>query len=203
MKLYADQPARAARQGLSDALALVWTVFWVWVALRVHGQVLRLAGPGRELEEAGGDLERNLASAGDRAGDVPVVGDSLREPFEAAGRAGRTLADAGRSQQDAVGDLALLLALVVLVVPLTLAVGWLVRRLRWVRDANAARALMMSGADDSLLALRALATQPLPRLRRLGGDPMEGWRRGDPATVAALARLELDGLGLQPVRRTG
>jgi len=201
VKLYADQPARAARQGISDALALAWILLWVWLALQVHEQVLRLAGPGRELEQAGEGLERNLTSAGDRAGRVPVVGDGLREPFDAAGRAGRSLADAGRTQQDVVQDLALVLALVVLVVPLALAVGWLVRRVRWVRAAGAAQALMLSGADSSLLALRALATQPLTRLRRLPGDPMEGWRRGDPEVLDALARLELDGLGLRPARR--
>jgi hypothetical protein len=54
---------------------------------------------------------------------------------------------------------------------------------------------------EDLLALRALATRPLNQLAGLGPDVAGAWRRGDPATVSALAALELRDLGLQPVRR--
>ena len=51
MLLYADDRARAARQALGDATAVVWTLLWLWVAVRVHRLVQRLGAPGRELED--------------------------------------------------------------------------------------------------------------------------------------------------------
>jgi len=51
------------------------------------------------------------------------------------------------------------------------------------------------GAD--LLALRALANQPLRRLAKIDPDPVAAWRRGDATAVDALARLELGRLGLR------
>jgi hypothetical protein len=55
-------------------------------------------------------------------------------------------------------------------------------------------------AGRDLLALRALATQPLGRLTRVAPDVAEAWRRGDDATVDALAALELRQLGLRAGR---
>jgi len=197
VKLYADRPGRAARQLIADVAAVAWTVLWVWLAFRVHEQVLRLAAPGRALEDAGNRLERNLSEAGRTAEKVPVVGDELRGPFDAAAGGGRSLADAGRSQQELVGDIALTLALLTALLPLILVLGWAVRRWRWVQEASAATAMLRTSGDASLFALRALATQPLPRLRQVAPDPFAGWRAGDPAVVAALAQLEVSGLGLR------
>jgi hypothetical protein len=198
VKLYADRPRRVVVQLLGDLAAVVWTVLWVRAGFAVHDAVLALAAPGRKLEDAGGALERNLRSAGETAERVPVVGDELRAPFDAAAGAGRSLAAAGRDQQALVADAALLLAAVAVVVPLLLALWWLVRRIRWVREAAAARKLLAGGADAALFALRALASQPLPRLRAVAADPLSGWRDGDPEVVAALAALELGSLGVRP-----
>jgi hypothetical protein len=68
---------------------------------------------------------------------------------------------------------------------------------RWMRRAGAAAALRAAPAGRDLLALRALATQPLRRLAALGPDVAESWRRGDDTTVDALAALELRGLGMR------
>jgi hypothetical protein len=198
VKLYANRPRRATAQLLGDLAALVWTVLWVRAGFAVHDTVLALAAPGRKLEDAGGALERGLRSAGEKASGVPVVGDELRTPFDAAAGAGRSLAEAGRDQQALMGDLALLLAAVTVVVPLVLSLWWLARRARWAREATAAGTLLAGGADPALFALRALATQPLPRLRAVAADPLAGWRDGDPEVVAALARLELSSLGIRP-----
>lgn len=198
MKLYADRPRRILAQLLGDLAALGWTVLWVRLGVAVHDAVLALAVPGRKLADAGGALERNLRSAGETASGVPVVGDELRGPFDAAAGAGGSLAEAGRDQQALVGDLAPLLTALTVVVPLTLALWWLARRVRWVREATAARTLLAGGADATLFALRALAAQPLPRLRKVAADPWAGWRDGDPEIVAALAALELGGLGIRP-----
>jgi hypothetical protein len=197
VKLYADRPRRTLAQLLGDLCAVAWTALWVRLAFRVHETVLGLGAPGRRLEEAGTSLGQNLHEAGEVASRVPLVGDELRTPFESAAGAGETLAAAGRDQQAAVADLAVTLAAVTLVVPLVLVLWWLVRRLRWIRAATAAQRLLRDGADVSLFALRALASQPLPRLRAVAADPVAGWRDGDPEVLAALARLELTGLGLR------
>ena len=52
--------------------------------------------------------------------------------------------------------------------------------------------------DLDLFALRALAHQPLHRLARISDDPAGACRRGERATVVALARLELSEVGLRP-----
>jgi hypothetical protein len=197
VKIYADRPAAALRQVLTDLLVVVWVWFWVWAALRLHDLVEKLAVPGQKLENAGGGIADNLADAGNRINSVPAVGDALASPFEKAAEAARSVAEAGRDQQELVGDLALALALALLVFPLGLVLlVWLPLRVRWIRRAGAAAALRTAPAGRDLLALRALATQPLRRLAALGPDVAESWRRGDDSTVDALAALELRRLGL-------
>ncbi|NNH54440.1 hypothetical protein HLB15_19615, partial [Promicromonospora citrea] len=53
------------------------------------------------------------------------------------------------------------------------------------------------GGDPALLALRALANQPLRALARVTDDPVAAWRSGDEDTIRALADLELRSLGLR------
>jgi hypothetical protein len=197
VKIYADRPAAALRQVFTDLLVVAWVWFWVWAALRLHDLVEKLAVPGQKLENAGGGIADNLADAGNRINSVPAVGDALASPFEKAAEAARSVAEAGREQQELVGDLALALALALLVFPLGLVLlVWLPLRVRWMRRAGAAAALRAAPAGRDLLALRALATQPLRRLAALGPDVAESWRRGDDSTVDALAALELRRLGL-------
>jgi hypothetical protein len=128
---------------------------------------------------------------------VPVAGDSLSAPFAKAAGAARGVADAGREQVAIVHDLAWVLALLTVAVPVALIVlVWLPARIRWVRRASSAAALRGGTAGRDLLALRALANQPLRRLSTVDDDPVSAWRRGDPDVLAALATLELRRLGL-------
>jgi hypothetical protein len=57
----------------------------------------------------------------------------------------------------------------------------------------------MSGGpgDLELLAARAVATAPLPRLAALPPGTGAAWRAGDPGAVRALAALEAARLGLR------
>ncbi|MFC3500771.1 hypothetical protein ACFOOK_07300 [Micromonospora krabiensis] len=201
MKIYADRFPTAVRQFLTDLLVVAWVYAAVRFALWLHDLVQKLAVPGQKLEGAGGGLADNLAEAGGKVGRVPLVGDELTAPFERAADAARALAEAGRDQQHLVDQLALALAVAVLVFPLGLVlVGWLPLRLRWMRRAGSAAKLAAAPAGRDLLALRALATQPLGRLTRIAPDVAEAWRRGDDATVDALASLELRRLGLRDGR---
>ncbi|MFC8847339.1 MULTISPECIES: hypothetical protein [unclassified Micromonospora] len=201
MKIYADRLPTAVRQLLTDLLVLAWVYAAIRFALWVHDLVQKLAVPGQKLEGAGGGLADSLAEAGGKVGRVPLVGDELTAPFTKAAEAARAVAEAGRDQQELVGQLALALSIAVLVFPLGLVLfGWLPLRLRWMRRAASAKALATVPAGRDLLALRALAGQPLGKLTRIAPDVAEAWRRGDDATVDALAALELRRLGLRTGR---
>ncbi|GAA4263152.1 hypothetical protein [Dactylosporangium darangshiense] len=198
MKLYADRTPVAIRQLLTDALVVAWVYAWVRLGMALFDLIQRLAAPGRKLEGAGDGLAANLNSAGDKIKGVPGVPDSVAAPFTNAANAAMSLANAGREQQDIVNDLAWVLSIVVVVVPLLLVVGvWLPLRIRWIRRAGSAARLRSVAAGRDLLALRALATQPLRRLLRVDPEIAALWRRGDPDAVEALARLELRSLGLR------
>ncbi|WP_346125276.1 hypothetical protein [Micromonospora coerulea] len=201
MKIYADRFPIALRQLLTDLLVVVWVYAAIRFALWLHDLVQKLAVPGRKLEGAGSGLADNLAEAGGKVGRMPLVGDELTAPFNRAAEAARSVAEAGRDQQELVGQLALALSIAVLVFPLGLVLfGWLPLRVRWMRRAGAAKALATAPGGRDLLALRALAGQPIGRLTRIGPDVAEAWRRGDDATVDALAALELRRLGLRAGR---
>jgi len=198
VKIYADRFPTAVRQFLTDLLVVVWVYAAIRFALWLHDVVEKLAVPGQKLEGAGGGLADNLADAGGKVGRVPIVGDELTAPFTRAADAARSVAEAGRDQQELVGQLALGLTVAVLVFPLGLVLfGWLPLRLRWMRRAGAAKALAGVPAGPGLLARRALAGQPLANQTRIAPDVAEAWRRGDDATVDALAALELRELGLR------
>jgi hypothetical protein len=202
VKMYADRLPVAIRQVLTDIAVVLWVYAWIRGAVWVHDLVLKLGVPGRKLEGAGAGIADNLSDAGGKVGRVPLVGDQLTAPFTRAAEAARSLADAGREQQEIVGTLAVVLALLLVAVPLGLVLfGWLPWRLRWMRRAGVAKAVREQPAGRDLLALRALATQPLDQLSKLGPDIAQSWRDGDASAVDALAALELRDLGLSPSGR--
>ncbi|GIF07450.1 hypothetical protein [Actinoplanes siamensis] len=198
MKFYADRLPTAVRQLVTDILVVVWVYLWIRVALWVRDVVQKLAVPGQKLESAGSGIADNLADAGGKVGRVPLVGDQLTKPFNGAADAARSIADAGHQQQELVDQLALILPLMALAVPLALVLFlWLPLRIRWIRRASVALAVRDEPAGKDLLALRALASRPLSELARLGPDIAQSWRAGDAAAVEALAELELKRLGLR------
>ena len=200
--MYADRLPVAIRQLLTDLFIVIWVYAWVRIGIWVHDIVLKLGVPGRTLESAGTGIAGNLADAGGKVGRVPLVGDQLTKPFTGAADAARSLADAGRQQQEIVGNIALVVALAVVALPLALVLFlWLPLRLRWMRRAGVASAVRDEPAGRDLLALRALASRPLNQLTKLGPDIAQSWRNGDAAAVDALAALELRDLGLRPTGR--
>ena len=202
MKFYADRLPVAIRQLVTDVLVVVWICLWIRAGLWVHDMVLKLGVPGEKLQGAGTGIADNLADAGGKVGRVPLVGDDLTRPFTGAADAARSLAEAGRQQVEIVGDIALIVALIAVSLPLALVLfWWLPRRLRWIRRAGVAAGVRDVPAGRDLLALRALAGRPLNELARLGPDIAQSWRNGDASAVDALAALELKDLGLRPSGR--
>ena len=199
MKLYADLTGRRTLQILSDVGVLAWVALWAWVGRAVHDATTRLAAPGYTLQGAGSGFRDQMARAGQSVSDVPLVGDSLAEPFQRAGGAGTSIEQAGKDLVSAVDSLALLLGWVTALVPIVLVVFvWAVLRGRFIRRATAAQRFIDEAADLDLFALRAMARQPMSRLARVCDDPAGAWRRSDPEMIRALAVLELRDSGLRP-----
>ena len=200
MKLYAETAGLRARQVLGDLAVIAWTAAWVWGGVTLYRLVEKLAGPGARLEQAGGGFAGDVAEIQQKVGRLPVVGGDLQGPFGRLAGVGRTLADAGATQQQVVHQLALWLGVLVAAVPIAaLLVAWLPRRVAWAREAGAASRLRLAGADLELFALRAVANRPLRELRRVTPDPAGALRAGE---YEALADLELRALGLRAgVRR--
>ena len=198
MHPYAQHPAVRLRQVAADVGMLAWVLVWVLVARAVHAAVLVLAEPGRAVEDLGRSVAGNMNSAADAAEGVPLVGDELAAPFGSLADASGAVSGAGRSAQDAVSTLAMLLAVVLVLLPVGwLMLRWLPARLRYAREAGAARRLLAGTPDLEILAARALSTAPLPRLAALPAGTGAAWRVGEAAAVRALAGLEVGRLGLR------
>jgi hypothetical protein len=198
VRLYADRPGVGLRQVVTDLLIVVWVAGWIWAATKVYSTVLKLAVPGQQIEGAGEGMSGGLSDAGDKVDNIPAVGDALASPLDKAAGAAESLADAGRAQQAAVHNLAVTLVVLLLIVPLALVLFvWLPMRVRWIRRASYATALRAGRSGRDLLALRALANQPLRRLAAIAPDPANAWRDGDASIVDSLASLELRTLGLR------
>lgn len=196
MRIYAETHGFRLRQLLSDLVVAWWVGVWVWIGMWIHDLTTKLAAPGRSIEEAGAGFASTLLDAGSEVAEVPLVGEALQTPFEAAAEAGVTLQRAGQAQQDVVHALALWLGILLAFLPIAYVLfRYVPERLRWIRQANAAIKIRGKGHENLyLFALRAIATRPYPDLRRATADPGRAFADGD---YGPLAALELSELGLR------
>ncbi|MEU5694440.1 hypothetical protein [Actinosynnema sp. NPDC020468] len=197
MKWYAERPGRFGRQVVADLVAVGWTWFWVSLAVGVRDAVLTLRAPGDGLVSAGNSLRDTFSDAAGKARELPLVGGSLADALGHGSDAGGTLVSAGAAQVSAVETTALWLMVAFIAVPVAfLLVTWLPLRVRYARRAGAAARLRAAGRYD-LLALYALNNLSLRALGGFSGDPVVGWREGDPVVVKALAGRQLAAVGLR------
>ncbi|KMO74947.1 hypothetical protein EUA04_23710 [Mycolicibacterium obuense] len=195
---YATTPGRLLWQLLSDVLIVGWTTVWVFVGLAVHSAVAVIAEFGYQVQSGANGVAGNLDSAGNSADNVPLIGDSLAKPLSAAGDAAREIAGAGQSLGVTASWLAWLLALAVAAPPiLALMMPWLFLRVRFFRRQWTAITLASTAAGEELLALRALANRPLPKLAAINPDPVGAWRSQDRMAIRGLAALELRATGIR------
>ncbi len=162
-----------------------------------HLGYLRPAGrthSDRELPLARAEHGRQLDAARHAGPAYPLVGGALSTPFKALASTSRDLAQQAQDYQDAVERFATLAGFLVAgFILLILVLAWLPRRVAWIGEASAAsRLVRRTPGSADLLAVRALARQPLRRLAKLGPEVVEGWKAGDPEATERLAGLELD-----------
>lgn len=207
MQLYSRPGWRMARQITSDLFVLVWAVAWWKVSHWLGGMVDRLAVPAQRTGDAAQQMSDEMGAARERLDGVAVVGDQLAEPFGRLSDGLGQITTQSQQQVELVHQLAAGTTLVTFLVPvLTLVAWWLPRRLRFIRQATAARRFIDADADLQLFALRAMANLPMHELARITDDPVGAWRAGDQQVVHRLAALELRRTGLDipdPVRRKG
>ena len=202
MKLYAERPARLARQLLADLLALGWLAGVGRVAEGARELMLKLRAPATGLSQAGAGISDAFASAARTAAKVPFVGDQLAAALDTGRAAGQSLVGLGEQQYSTVTMLAAgTAALVALAGATPVLLTWLPLRVHYARTAGAAAATRER--DLELLALRALTRSPVHRLRAVSEAPADAWRRGDPEVIRRLASVELRRLGLRAPREQG
>ncbi|MFJ9035811.1 hypothetical protein ACIRF8_04385 [Streptomyces sp. NPDC102406] len=178
---YAHRPGRRARQIIGDGAAVLWIALWAGAAVSAHRLITHAARSARPR--------------------IPLLGPRMHGTLHDVARAGDRLADSGPAPAQ---SLAVLAAVALFVVPVGLLLAlWLPRRIRWTRQAAAARELAATEDGRELLALRALV-RPLDELARFTdagpGRLAEGWREADPVVLDALADVELRHLGLSTQR---
>lgn len=192
LKPYADRPGRLLLQVVADLGVLAWTLTWIKVGLFVRDSITSVSSVGYSLESGADGIGDHLVKASRDASGIPLVGDRLSTPLESAGEATSQLSGAGQQLGDSITTAGTVTGLVVTLVPvLSVVLAWAALRWRFARRAADTKTLTSTPAGRRLLALRALANQPLRRLTRLpGDDPATAWIDDDPAAVRALAALE-------------
>jgi uncharacterized membrane protein YciS (DUF1049 family) len=198
MGIYANRPAKMIGQLFGDGFVLLWTIGWAIVGIFVHRVIEVLATPAREIARAATRLAENFREAATEAAKVPVAGDQLRRPFDAASVTLGNLITSANDQVASIERLALIVGWLVFLIPVTVVVAfWLPRRIRFYRQARASQVFLDALPDLDLFALRAMAAQPLYVLAQISDDPVQAWRSGDREVINKLAEIELKRSGLR------
>ena len=204
MGIYAKRPAKMIGQLFGDGFVLLWTAGWAIVGIFVHQVIEVLAVPARETARTAMRLAENFREAAGEAAKVPVAGEQLRRPLDAAAGTRGNIITAAHPQGDSIERRGRVVGWGVFRLPVTIVVAfWLPRRIRFFRQARASQVFLDTLADLDLFALRAMAAQPLYVLAEISDDPVTAWRSGDREVINKLAELELrrDGLRLPDTLR--
>jgi hypothetical protein len=198
MGIYAKRPAKMIGQLVGDGFVVLWAIGWAIVAIFVHRVIEVLATPARETARTAMRLAENFRQAAAEAAKVPVAGEQMRRPLDAAAGTLGNLIDSANDQVVSIERLALIVGWLVFLIPVATVVAfWLPRRIRFYRQAHASQVFLDSLADLDLFALRAMAAHPLYVLAEISDDPVQAWRSGDREVINKLAEVELKRNGLQ------
>jgi hypothetical protein len=184
-----------------DLLVVLWTAAWLVLGIAVGTFVERLGAAGEGMEDTG----RAIGRAGDAVGqlsDMPLVGEGFDAVAQEIREIGRETERNGRSVEQDVDTLALLIGAGLALGPtLPILALWIPPRVSRERERHALRTSLKS--DDRIalayLANRAVATRLFRELRKASDDPVADLAAG---RYEALAALELDHLALRTGRRS-
>lgn len=176
MRLYPDTPDARGRAVARDALVLITLFVLGWVALKVHDSVDGLAVLGTGVADSGEAVQGGFNRAGDALGALPVVGGEVGDALRSVGEGtGGEVAEAGRTGEEQVHELADLLGVLFFAIPAGLLLALtLPRRIRQVRELNASSRLLDTSTDERrrLIAMRAALSLPAQALARHTRDPI-------------------------------
>jgi hypothetical protein len=183
-----------------DLLVVLWTALWLVLGIAVGTFVERLGAVGDGMENTGRAIGR-AGDAIDQLSDVPLVGEGFATVAQEIQGIGRETIQNGRSVEDDVDSLALLIGAGLALGPtLPILALWVPPRVSRERERHALRKSLK--IDDRValayLANRAVATRLFRELRKASDDPVADLAAG---RYEALAALELDHLSLGSLRR--
>lgn len=189
-------------QILADAFVVAWTVTWWFVGRSTDGVIRSIAAPSRQAAKLAEEIRGQTEDVASHVAGIPFVGKDLRQPFHSMAGTLDALGASAKSQAATIEQTATVVGVLTFLIPVALMLAiWLPRRLAFARRAAEVSSLIETVDGTDLLAMRALATQPVGDLRTVGADPVASWRAGDPHTLAALAELELIRSGVQRRRK--
>lgn len=198
MKIYSDFWPRRIAQMAADALALLVIGLGVWLAVIIGAAIAAVAELGRQLRGAGEGFQTAMLDAGQALGQIPLVGDAARFPFDSASHTGTAIADFGTATESFIETMGIVVGvLVALAIVALVSWVWLRRRMVFIRRATAAEQLQRLDDGHDLLALRALVNGSRRDLAAISRQPVQAWRAGSPAVLRQLAGLELREAGVR------
>jgi len=178
-----------------DLLVVLWTAAWLVLGIAVGTFVERLGAVGEGLEDAGRSIGR-AGDAVDELSDVPLMGEGFAKVAQEIHGIGRQTTENGRSFEEDVDSLALLVGAGLALGPtLPVLALWVPPRVSRERERHALRRSLKAGDGTAMafLANRAVATRLFRELRKASYDPVADLAAG---RYEALAALELDHLAL-------
>lgn len=194
-------PFRTWRIRTLDVVVLLWVVAWIGMGIYVGRDIRQLTQVPRTAASTGRVLGDVAASLRHLAG-LPLVGSQVAPLAARAGAEARSIQETGRTTDESIRELSVLLGIAVAVAPTAPLLALFVPlRVSQEREARAFRRETRRKAGDpvfeAFLARRAAEHLPYHRLREISADPWRDIQRGD---VRALADAELRRVG---VRRDG
>lgn len=183
-----------------DLLVVLWTAAWLVLGIAVGTFVGRLGAVGDGLQNTGRAIGR-AGDAIDQLSDVPLVGGGFATVADEIRGMGTETVQNGRSIEDDVDSLALLIGAGLALGPtLPILALWVPPRVSRERERHALRKSLKSGDGVAVayLANRAVATRLFREVRKASDDPVADLEAG---RYEALAALELEHLSLGSLRR--
>lgn len=190
---------------MADTLTLAMLVLFAWLGWRLYLRVDAVASLALGVQSAGQSVANGFGTAADAVSGVPLVGDALAGALTGAGDAtGGNVVELGQEGEHAIHMTALLGGWLVFLLPSSvLVLSYLPRRVRQVRAAGLAAAILRGAHDparERLLAMRATFSLPLRQLARFTDDPIGDLAAGRYDRLIAALRDDA-GLDATPVSR--